>query len=452
MREVSFDLPMRVTSIPSIATIAMGMALIAAMGCTSILGIDDLPPLVTPDSGGPADVGGAEDGVAHVDTADTTDAAEVSIVDLDVAFAKGPASVAVDANATSIVVGDFDGDGRLDLAVSIFGGSVAADVLLGRGDGTFQPAKGFGSGVYSILLRTADLNGDGKLDLALANGVDATRTLQVFLNTSSPGALSFAAPASYALGSGSRFSLGIGDLDEDGFADLVTGDRSTTNVDVLFNDGSGGFGGTPLSFAVGTGPQGVVVADLDGDTHLDIATSNNDDKSVGVVLGNGASRTFQPAIPYPVGAVAPQSIEAADMNGDGMLDLVINIDAAAGAVAVLLNDGHGRFVTRAPGSPFSAGGKFEDSLAVGDLDLDGHLDVATTDFGECCAPVTGSAGGLSLLRGEGDGSLAAPFVRASQADDNIHGVAIGDLDADGRPDVVVTTKVTHQVYVYMNDH
>jgi hypothetical protein len=427
----------------------MGLATIAAMGCTSILGIDDLPPLVVPDVASTDDVGVAEDGVAP---ADTTDTAEAPIVDLAVAFGKPPSSFAVDANATSIATGDFDGDGHLDLAVSIFGGSVAADVLLGRGDGSFQTAKGFGSGIYSILLRAADLNGDGKLDLALANGVDTTRTLQVFLNTSSPGALSFAAPASYALGSGSRFSLGIGDLDEDGSADLVTGDRSTTNVDVLFNDGSGGFGGTPLSFAVGTGPQGVVVADLDGDTHLDIASSNNDDKSVGVVLGNGKARSFQPVIAYPVGAAAPQSIAAVDMNGDTKLDLVVNIDAAVGAVAVLLNDGHGSFVTRAHGSPFSAGGKFEDSIALGDLDLDGHLDVATTNFGECCAPVTGSAGGLSLLRGEGDGALATPLVLPLPSDDNVHGVAIGDLDADGRPDVVITTKATHQVFVYMNDH
>jgi hypothetical protein len=140
------------------------------------------------------------------------------------------------------------------------------------------------------------------------------------------------------------------------------------------------------------------------------------------------------------------------MNGDGKLDLVLNINQPDGAVAVLLNDGAAHFTT-ASGSPFGARGPYEDSIDLGDLDLDGHLDVATTNFGVCCSPVSGSPGMLSLFHGTGDGALAAPYVLPTVSPvDNVHGVAIGDLDADGRPDVVMTTKVTHRVLVYLNDH
>jgi hypothetical protein len=147
---------------------------------------------------------------------------------------------------------------------------------------------------------------------------------------------------------------------------------------------------------------------------------------------------------------SPQSIAAGDMNNDSKVDLVINNNTPSGAVSVLLNSGSGVFA-KVSGSPFPTGGPYEDSLAIADLDGDGWIDVATTNFGVCCVPGPGLPGMLSLLFGTGGGALSSAQVfQPASSTENLHGVAIGDLDGDGRPDVVVTTKWGHVVYVYLN--
>jgi hypothetical protein len=371
--------------------------------------------------------------------------------DGSVTYTTNPAAIAANANATSVAIADLDGNGTLDLAVSIFGGNYAVDVLPGWGDGTFKAAQGFGGNVAAYAVRIADVNQDTKPDLVLVNG-QATSTIQVFINTSTGGVLSFATPVSYNLGpdagNSNWYSLALGDLNKDGYPDIVATNFGSNNVDVLINNRSGGFGGAS-SVVVGNGPIGVAIADLNGDGNPDVATANYSDSSVGVLIGNG-NGTFQAVSAHPVGTSTPQSLAAADMNGDTKVDLVVNHNNMTGAVSVLLNDGGAGF-SKAAGSPFATGGPYEDQIAVADLNGDGHPDVATINFGVCCWPGSGQAGMLSLLFGTGSGALSTAQVFPTVSpSDNLHGVAIGDLDGDGRPDIAVTTKAYHNVFVYLN--
>jgi hypothetical protein len=371
--------------------------------------------------------------------------------DGSVTFTTNPAAILVNANATSVAIADLDGNGTLDLAVSIFGGNYALDVLPGWGDGTFKAAQGFGGNVAAYAVRVADVNQDTKPDLVLVNG-QATSTIQVFTNTSTGGVLSFSGPVSYNLGpdggNPNWYSLAVGDLNKDGYPDIAATNFGSNNVDVLLNNKSGGFGGAS-SFVVGNGPNGVAIADLNGDGNPDIVTANYSDSSVGVLLGNG-NGTFQNVAAHPVGQTSPQSLAVADMNGDTTVDLVVNHNNPSGAVSVLLNDGGAGF-SKATGSPFATGGPYEDQIAVGDLNGDGHPDVATINFGVCCWPGGGQPGMVSLLFGSASGALSAAQVFSTVSpSDNLHGVAIGDLNGDGRPDIAVTTKAYHNVFVYLN--
>ena len=180
----------------------------------------------------------------------------------------------------------------------------------------------------------------------------------------------------FAVGAGPS-SVAIGDLNGDGNRDLVTADYSDNTVSVLLGDGSGGFSAAAGSpFAVGVNPISVAIGDLNGDGHPDLATADNTDNTVSVLLGDG-SGGFSAAAgsPFAVGA-APSSVAIADLNGDGNRDLVTA--DSGNTVSVLLGDGSGGF-SAAAGSPFADGGN-PSSVAIGDLNGDGQPDLVTAKY------------------------------------------------------------------------
>jgi hypothetical protein len=279
-----------------------------------------------------------------------------------------------------VAVGDFNRDGNPDIVVADNGNDSgnSVSVLLGNGDGTFQAPRTYGVGQAPVGIAVADFNGDGRLDLAVANQL--TNNVSVLLGN---GDGTFRPPVNYPAGSLAR-EVAAGDLNGDGKIDLVVANQGANTVSVLLGNGDGTFrpGGT---FATGPDPTSIALADLRGNGTLDVVTANftfgGSTGTVSVLLGNG-NGTFQPRQDYTVGA-NPHNVEVADVDLDGHADIVVT-DRGGASVSVLLGNGDGTFQAH---QDFATGaGPF--SVAVGDFTGDGLPDLATAD---------GDAGTASVL-------------------------------------------------------
>ena len=250
----------------------------------------------------------------------------------------------------SVAIGDLNGDGKPDLAVSNTGtnnGIGNVGVLLGNGDGTFQPAATYGS-VQSVWVTIADVNADSRPDLVAADLI----SVGVLLGD---GDGTFQAPVIYSSDVYAAWSVTVADVTGDGKPDLFVANASGTAgncsgagyVSELLGNGDGTFQPAVLFSSGGCWPQQVEVVDADGDGKVDLLVANNCDSSgcpngsVGVLLGNGDG-TFQPAVTYDSRGVYATSIAVADLNGDGKPDVVVanaySNGSAYGTVSVLLNN------------------------------------------------------------------------------------------------------------------
>jgi hypothetical protein len=337
-----------------------------------------------------------------------------------VSYATGDHSQAGD-NSSSVVIGDFTGDGIPDLAVANDSSTGPVSVLLGNGDGTFQPARNFLGGSGSQALAAGDFTGDGTLDLAVAN---LSGNVSVLLGN---GDGTFPAAANFVLGISPQ-SVAVGDFNGDGIPDLAAANLGSNNVSVLLGNGGGMFQ-PAVNYAAGLAPTSVVVADLTGDGIPDLVVTN-DTTYVSVLLGNGDG-TCQPPQTYAAGNAA-WSVAVGDFNGDGIPDLVV-ANLGSDSVSVLLGNGDGSF--QAPRN-FAVGHRPR-SVAVGDFNGDGVLDLAVADSGN----VDGSGSGVSVLLGNGDGSFQP--ARTFAAGTNPFSVAVGDLDGSGKLDLVVADNATY---------
>jgi hypothetical protein len=206
-----------------------------------------------------------------------------------------------------------------------------------------------------ISVFSADLDGDGDLDLAAANFF--SHSVSVLLNSDNG---SFASPAAYPVGN-YPYSIFSADLDGDGDLDLAAADYGSDSVSVLLNDGDGSFT-LHANYAAGDHPTLIFSADLDGDGDLDLATANCNSDNVSVLLNDG-NGSFAPQATYTVGNF-PTSISSADFDGDGDLDLA-TANTFSDDVSVLLNNGDGSF---APHTAYAAGDSCRSVFAA---DLDG---------------------------------------------------------------------------------
>ena len=264
------------------------------------------------------------------------------------------------ANVTN---GDVNGNGTLDL---LFSTGSEEWVLLGKGDGTFGDLQRSPAPASPRAPLVLDFNGDGKLDLALA---DQGGGVSILLGK---GDGTFATATNFPIGGGAEANAIVaGDFNGDGVLDIAASnpgppDFTGSTVSVLLGNGDGTFG-PPTDFVVGTDPFPIVTADFDQNSELDLAVANYMSSSVSVLLGKGDG-TFAPKLdaldgPFPVG------LGAADFNGDGRPDIAIG--SGAPSLAVVLGNGDG---TMGPVNSFAAVTSAE-NLAVADFNLDGKPDV-----------------------------------------------------------------------------
>jgi hypothetical protein len=330
------------------------------------------------------------------------------------------------SSAWSVAVGDFNGDGKADLAVANNGGANVS-ILLGYGNGAFQTAVNYTVGSFPASVAIGDFNADGKLDLAVANNGPGANNVSVLLGK---GDGTFQPAVNYAAGS-LPLSVAVADINEDGMADLVVANDSSNNVSVLLGNGDGTFQ-APANHAVGTAPSFVAVGDFDNNGIPDLVTANfgSGANSVSVLAGIGGG-SFQPAVSYAAGA-GPISIAVGDFNSDGNQDLAVaNLSGAN--VSVLLGGGTGGFN---PPVNYTVGTN-PHSVAVGDFNGDGKLDLATADQG----------GNVSVLFGNGNGTFQ-PVVNQA-AGTTPQGVAVGDFNGDGIADLAVANLGSNNVSILL---
>ena len=276
-----------------------------------------------------------------------------------------PTNFAAGSSPISVTVGDFNGDGKSDLAVANRG-SNNVSVLLGTGTGSFGAATNFSVGNAPSSVTVGDFNGDGKSDLAVANRYG--NNVSVLLGT---GTGSFGTATNFSVGI-FPVSVTVGDFNGDGKSDLATANGSSNNVSVRLGTGAGSFG-TATNFSVGTGPASVTVGDFNGDGKSDLAVANAGSSNVSVLLGTGTG-SFGTATNFTVGTV-PRSVTVGDFNGDGKSDLAV-ANGSNNNVSVLLGTGTGSF---GPATNFTVGSSPR-SVAVGDFNGDGKSDLATANY------------------------------------------------------------------------
>lgn len=333
-------------------------------------------------------------------------------------------------------VGDFNRDGKLDVAL-VAGGTPGLRVTLGNGDGTFANPLDYlvGNGPSAII--TADFNGDDKPDLAVANSGD--NTVSILLGN---GNGTFSARTDYSVGANPA-ALVAGDFNGNGKLDLAVVNAAGNSVSVLLGNGDGTFQPAKTS-ATGAHPQGIVAGDFNSDGKLDLAVTNAADNTVSILLGNGDG-TFQSHVDYATGP-GPTGLVAGDFNGDGKLDLAIadsgtpwTPPAVQGVVSVLLGNGDGTFQTHVD---YPVGlTLIPTALAVADFNGDGKADLAVS----IGIPDPEEIASLTVLLGNGDGTFQAGQTYPYYVGWGATAVTVSDFNADGKLDVGVPTSGTNIV-------
>jgi FG-GAP-like repeat len=352
-------------------------------------------------------------------------------------------------------------------------------VLLNNANGTFGTAVTYDSNGWSpIAVAVADVNGDGKPDIVVTNQCPTnagyalcptTGTVSVLLGN---GDGTFQAAVTYDSGGYMPYSLAIADVNGDGRPDLILANfcgtdntcQSDAAVAVLLGNGDGTFQ-TAVNYDSGAfGADALAVADLRGDGKLDLVVANHCGQGcpigvlpitgvLGILLGNGDG-SFQPVTTYPTSAALTDSVAVADLNGDGKLDIAVGNNCIVTAppeckgaesegreqVDVFLGNGDGTFQNSKPygTSAMSAGG-----IALADVNGDGIPDL---EVAVVCAPFSVDCGlptypaGVGVLLGNGDGTFQAAQYFGAVGDAYGYGLslAVSDVDGNGIPDLILT--------------
>jgi len=354
-------------------------------------------------------------------------------------------------------VGDLNGDGIPDIAVSDFGinpttNTSTVDIFFGKGDGTFTAGPllhvSAGDGPQFTLL--ADFNNDGCLDVVTESY--SANTLYLFLNTKTNGVCTGTFGAALPFTNAAIFGpggIGVGDFNGDGNLDIVVANNSSASTNpstgatsnIFYGNGAGGFTlGGNLTPGGTINPQFSAIADYNGDGFLDIAVANNATNTINIYLNSATTPgtfTLHTTLNTPGGNII---ILPADVNKDGKVDLVVSSGSTATPINVWIGDGTGAF-TAAANPP--TGTAFFSSIAVADFNGDGNVDIATTTSSPTAPGV------VSTLLGNGNGTFQAPSAsQPTQGNDTLT-LAVGDFNGDGYSDITVANFSSNNLIDYL---
>ncbi|WP_088893028.1 FG-GAP-like repeat-containing protein [Leptolyngbya ohadii] len=314
-------------------------------------------------------------------------------VNFDLRFESG-GGLPLDAFSNSVALADFNNDGNLDAAITTFGFALNRDlsIFLGTGRGTFNPAIGIEVSNNPGGITTADLNSDGRVDLIAADRT--SDTISVLLGR---GDGTFRNVSRFQVGTQPQ-AVALGDFNADGRPDIaaVNFGVAAGSVSVLLNSGNGTFRPARTERLSGTQPIALATGDFNGDRRLDIVTADAGSNTVSLLLGTGAGE-FQSSKSFAIGGFVPFGIATGDFNGDGRLDIATaNNGNRSPGISVLFGNGRGGF----SGSEALLSGTPTTSIRAADLNGDGQVDLTVT---------LRNGASLATILTDGQGNFSRPF-------------------------------------------
>ncbi|WP_303311232.1 T9SS type A sorting domain-containing protein [Hymenobacter sp. BT730] len=338
-----------------------------------------------------------------------------------------------------------NGDARPDLVVTCSYAN-AINVLLSQPGGTFAPAQSYAIGSFPIRVTVADVNEDGLPDILAALQWNAG--IGVMLNSrTAPGTF---LPPTLLYTQGYPRSLAVGDVNRDGHLDIVGLNLSGGTVGVLLNSAvaPGTFPATATTYATGgNNAVGVALGDVNGDGWLDLVVCGGGIGQVGVLLNRAASAgAFAPVVHYGSGGTYPQDLAVGDLNADGRPDIVVAGGNNA-QVGILLNSATAPGVFPAMATTYSTGSQTAYSVELGDMNGDRQVDIVT---GSYVADSISSTVGVLLNSAATPGSFSAGFTHFASGGLSAHDVSLNDVDGDGGLDIATVNYVSSTVAVLRN--
>jgi hypothetical protein len=324
----------------------------------------------------------------------------------------------------SVVVGDFNNDSRLDVAVAN-SATDNIDVLFGNGNGTFSNQMTFptGSGSEPSSIAIGDFNNDNQLDIAVANqGSDSFSVLLGCANGT------FFSALNYFLGDGSGpLSIAVADFNNDSRLDIIVASTFTDNVGVFLGYVSESFLKAPAySTGLFSQPTSIAVGDFDNDTRLDVVVANNGTDNIMVLFGSGYG-TFVSQVTYSTGNDSyPCWVAVGDFNNDNRLDIVV-ANSGTNNVGIFLSNGTGTFSSQITFSTVPESQPY--SVAVLDFNNDTRLDIAVANYG---------SNSVGVFFGYGNGSFSSQLILNTGFDSHPFAVVVGDVNNDNLTDIIAT--------------